>query len=230
MLAAHPGHRVEHAPAVAVELGEGVQIDVTVVHTHVPAEDRRVQPDVAVGQLHPLRASRGAGGVVDGGRRVLVALPGLGLDVELHEDRIALGADRPLHLALDVGHRRFEFGVDEQDPSPAVLDDVLDLLGDESEVDRHQDATRARHTEQGGEQPGGVVRHHRDAFALSYSEGVEPGRHRLGAAGHLAVRDRAPRFGRLIGFVDDRHAIGVEQLGAADEIVDGQRNLHGCAD
>ena len=59
-------------------------------------------------------------------------------------------------------------------------------------------------------------------------ERVEPGGHRPGPLGHLAVGDRAPRLGRLVGLVDDAVAVGVEQLGAAEEVVDGQRNLHGA--
>ena len=39
VLAAHPGDRVEHAPAVAVELRKGVQVDVAVV-------DASCQPNV----------------------------------------------------------------------------------------------------------------------------------------------------------------------------------------
>ena len=62
---AHGGHRVGHAPAVAVEHGQGVQQRVAVAHGGVPAEDRGVEPAVPVGELHPLRAGRGARGVVD---------------------------------------------------------------------------------------------------------------------------------------------------------------------
>ncbi len=58
------------------------------------------------------------------------------------EDGVGLGADDQLVLALDVGHRVGELGVDEQDPGAGVGDDVLHLLGDESEVDRHEDAAR----------------------------------------------------------------------------------------
>src|SRR3546814_1735537 len=50
----------------------GVQVGVAVGHTGVPAEDRRVGPQVAMRHLHALRARRGAGRVVDGGGGVLV--------------------------------------------------------------------------------------------------------------------------------------------------------------
>src|SRR4029079_17444411 len=43
---------------------------------------------------------------------------------------------------------------------------------------------------------------------------------------HLGVGDRAPRLRRLIGLVDDPDAVRVEQLGATEEVVDRERNLH----
>ena len=57
VLAAHPGDGVEHPPAVAVELRERVQVHVAVADAHVPAERRGVEPDVAMGELHALRAA-----------------------------------------------------------------------------------------------------------------------------------------------------------------------------
>ena len=45
--------------------------------------------------------------------------------------------------------------------------------------------------------------------------------------GHFAIRDRAPRRRGLVGFVDDGRAIGIDEFGAAEEVVDGERNLHG---
>ena len=130
-------------------------------------------------------------------------------------------------LALDVGERLGEFGIDEQHPRAGVLDDVADLLGDEPEVDRHEHAARTRHAEQRGEQAGRVLADHRHPFAGADAERVEPGRHRPGPRGHLAIRDRSPRLGRLIRLVDDRRPIGIDQFGAAEEVVDGERNLHG---
>ena len=77
VLGAHPGDGVEHAPPVAVELRERVQVHVAVVDAHVPAEHRGVEPDVAVRQLDALGAGRRARRVVDGGGGVLVAFPRL---------------------------------------------------------------------------------------------------------------------------------------------------------
>ena len=49
---AHARDGVQHAPSVAVELGERVQVRVTIAHAHVPPEDRGVEPQIAVGQVH----------------------------------------------------------------------------------------------------------------------------------------------------------------------------------
>ena len=227
VLGAHPGDGIEHAPPVAVELGERVQVHVTIAHAHVPAEDAGVQPQVAMRELHAFRARGGAGGVVDRGRGVLVGLPRLRFHAESHHRRVGVGADDQLVLALDVGHRVGQLGIDQQHPRPGMGDDVLDLLGDESEVDRHEHPTRPGDPEQRREQPGRVVADHRHPFADADAQRVEPSGHRPCPFRHLAVRDRAPRLRRLIRFVDDRDPVGVDELGSPQEVVDGQCHLHG---
>jgi hypothetical protein len=72
---AHAREREGHAPAVAVEHRQGVEVDVAVVDAGVPAEGGGVQPQVAVRQLHALGPRGGAAGVVDRGGRVLVGGP-----------------------------------------------------------------------------------------------------------------------------------------------------------
>ena len=69
---AHRGERVWHAPAVAVERGQRVQIDVAIADTDVPAERHRVEPAAAMRELHALGPRGGAGGVVDRDGRGLV--------------------------------------------------------------------------------------------------------------------------------------------------------------
>jgi hypothetical protein len=192
VLAAHPGDRVVHPPAVAVELREGVQVHVAVAHADVPAERGRVEPDVAVRQLHPLGPRRRPRRVVDGGRGVLVGVPWPRLHPVAHQRGVGLGADHELALALDGLHGVLELGVDEQDAGPGVLDDVADLVGHQTEVDRHEDPPGTGHAVQGRQQPGRVVAEHRDPLADADAELVEPGGDRPGPPGHLAVVDRAP--------------------------------------
>ena len=107
-----------------------------------------------------------------------------------------------------------------------MLDDVGDLLGDEAEVDRDEDAPRAGDAEQRRDQASGVVTDDGDPLAGADPQGVESGGDRPGPAGHLGVRQRAPRRRRLIRLVDDADPIRVEQLGPAQEVVDGQRDMH----
>ena len=73
--AAHPGHRVGHAPPVAVEHGQRVQEDVAIADAGVPPEGHRVEPAVALRQLHAFGAGGGARGVVDRAGRLLVGRP-----------------------------------------------------------------------------------------------------------------------------------------------------------
>ena len=83
---AHGGGGVRHAPAVAVEHRQRVQVDVAVADAGLPAEGGGVEPQVAVGELHALGPGGGAARVVDGGGGVLVGLvPRLGLDAEAVE-------------------------------------------------------------------------------------------------------------------------------------------------
>ena len=54
-------------------------------------------------------------------------------------------------------------------------------------------------------------------------ERVEAGRLGASAPADLGVRRASPRRGRLIGLVDDADSVGIQLLGAAEEVVDGQR-------
>ena len=75
---AHPGDRVGHAPSVAVEHRERVEVHVAIGDAALPSERGRVDPDVAVRELHALGTRGRATRVVDGGGRVFVGLaPGL---------------------------------------------------------------------------------------------------------------------------------------------------------
>ena len=98
------GHRERHAPAVGVEHRQRVQVDVAVADPGVQAERHRVHPDVAVGDLHALRPGRGARGVVDGRRRVLVRLPRLRLRA-LERLEVVVLAEHERALAVDVLER-----------------------------------------------------------------------------------------------------------------------------
>ena len=58
------------------------------------------------------------------------------------------------------------------------------------------------------------------------AQGVEPGGLGPGPLGHLAIGERAPGRGRLVGLVDHADAVRVDQLGPSEEVGDGQRYLH----
>ena len=107
-------------------------------------------------------------------------------------------------LALDVGHRLVELRIDHQDAGAGVVDDVLHLLGDEPEVDRHEHPPAAADTEQRGQQASRVVADDGDPLADADAHRVERRGLGSGPRGHLGVRDGAPRLGRLHRLVDDR--------------------------
>ncbi|CAB4595451.1 unannotated protein [freshwater metagenome] len=190
--AAHSSDGVDHAPTVAMELGERVQVHVAVVHAHLPAEGGRVQPQVAMGQLHTLGARGGAAGVVDGGGGVLVGGPCCRFHSESHQRVVGLLTDDELVLALHGAHGLFQFRIHQQHSRPAVLHDVLHFLGHQTEVDRHEDASRPGHTEETGEQACRVVRHHGHALAHTDAQFVEARRLGAGSLGHLPVGEGSP--------------------------------------
>ena len=139
-----------HAPAVAVEHGQGVQERVAVAHGGVPSEHRGVEPAVPVGELHPLGARRRPRGVVDRAGGGLVGLPvrrpgagGCGRE----QLGVLVAVEHHPHLGRHARQGVVDLGVDEQDRGPRVLDDVADLLGVETEVHGHEHAPEAAHPE-----------------------------------------------------------------------------------
>ena len=126
---AHARQPERHAPTVAVEHGQGVQVDVAVVHRRLPAEHGGVDPEVAMGHLHALGAGGGAAGVVDGrGRFFVGVVPGFGgAGVGGPQQGVRLGAEDVAVLAVDVRQGLVELGIQQQHRRPGVLDDVADL-------------------------------------------------------------------------------------------------------
>jgi hypothetical protein len=224
---AHGGCRIRHAPAVAVEHRQRVQVDVAVRHRGLPAERRGVDPQVPVGELHALGAGRGARGVVDRGGGILVPVPLAGLGAVAEQLGVGLVPEHHRALGLDALQRLLQLGVDQQQLRPAVADDVLDLLGVQPEVDRHQDPAPTGHTEEARQQPRRVVAHDGDPLAGPEAERVEPGGLRPCPLVELGIGQRAPRRRRLDRLVDDRGAPRVDLERPVDVVADRQRNSHG---
>ena len=149
------GERV--APAVGVEHRERVQVDVAVRDRSLPAEDRGVEPVVAVRQLHTLGPRSGSGGVVDGGGGVLlvdrIGVPRLGVG-GLAPDLVVVIAEDELVRAVDLVDQVRQVRIDHQHLGAGVLDDVADLGDAEAEVDRDQDAAPPGDAEEGTQHAG----------------------------------------------------------------------------
>ena len=230
VLAAHPGDRVQHPPAVAVELGERVQIRVAIADAHLPPEHGGVEPDVAVGELNALGARRRAGRVVDRGRRVLVALPRLAV-----RRRSASAPRRSRRRSTIVRSHSTPASASASSGSTSRsrAPECSTMYLTSSATRRKLIGTRIRPGPRDTEQ-----RRRADAPSCATPSPpvrpaaipscVEAGRDRPCPLGHVAVRDRTPRLGGLVRLVDDGRAVGVEQLGPAEEVVDRQRNLHGA--
>jgi hypothetical protein len=222
----HAGRCICHSPTVAMKLRQGVQVHIAIVHPEMPTERGRVDPEIAMGQLHPLRTGSGATGVVDRRRGVLVGLPDLRLGFESHQFVVRYGADDQRALTAHTCERLGEVGVDEQDPSAGVVDDVLDLFGDETEVDRHQDPTRSADPVEGCQQSCRVVADHGHPLAGSDPGCVQPCGDCTRSAAHLAIGHRTPTRRWLIRLVDHTDPVRVDLLRTPKKIVDCQCNLH----
>jgi hypothetical protein len=189
----HARDRVDHAPPIAMELGQSVQIHVAVVHAHLPSERRRVDPQIAVRQLHAFRPGGCSAGVVDRRSRIFVGCPRPGFDAELVQRLVGFGADDETMTRRHPSERFVEFRVDEQHLGAAVFDDVLHLFGHEAEVHGYENATRPAHAEERRIEASGIVADHRHARSLGNAERIETCGLRTGTLRDLAIRQRRPR-------------------------------------
>ena len=228
VLAAHASHRVRHAPAVAVEHGQGVEVDVPVVHTRLPSEHGGVQPQVPVGHLDALRAGRGAACVVDGGGGVLVWGPWSRFD-PLEEQRVRLVAGQQAVLHLYVTQVGFQLWVHEKNFGSRVVHDVLDLFGVEAEVDRHPDPSEGTRSIEEHQHSCRVVADHGHPRSDVEAHGVQARGHGPCQLGGPCVGEVGECRGNLVGLVDDGDPVSVDDLGPTQVVGNGQRDFHGAA-
>ena len=221
----HCGHDIGHAPTVAVEHRQRVQVDVAVADPGVPAEGGCVDPQVPMGHLHALGPGSGAAGVVDrrGGR--LVGGPGDRLAADPVQ-RIALGSGDEAVLHRNVSECRFELWVDDQNISPAVLDDVGDFGPAEAEVDGHGDPAEGAGAEEVDEHPRSVVRDHCHPGPEADPEMVETRGQPGGEFLETPVGQLAQRWRCLVRFVDDPDPVAVDERGPAQMISNCERYFH----
>ncbi len=204
-----------------------MQVDVAVGDPDVPPERHRVEPAAPVGELHALGPGGGAGGVVDGDGRVLVGHPEAGARVAaLEQPGVARRAQDDPVLDRDRAQGLLQLGIDEGHGRARMLDDVADLLRVEPEVHRHQDAAEHAHPEEAHQEARRVRRDDRDPLALAHPQLVEGDGQAPAHRGEPSVGDAAEPAAGRIGLVDDGFTLAVDQLGAVEEIGQGQGNDH----
>ena len=106
-----------------------------------------------------------------------------------------------------------------------MFDDVGDFVGDESEINRHQNASRPAHTKETGEQSRRVLTDDRHARALRDTDFVQAGCLGPSESRHLQIRLRSPRLGWLVWLINEGDAIWIDLLGPTQMINDGQWNF-----
>ena len=65
MGATHCSYCVHHAPTVAMELRQRMQVHIAIVYSHVPTKGCGVQPNVAMSKLNTLWPRSRPAGVID---------------------------------------------------------------------------------------------------------------------------------------------------------------------
>ena len=125
------------------------------------------------------------------------------------------------HLRKDVVVLR----VDEEHISAGVLDDVGDLGGVQTEIDRHEHPTRSAHPEERHEKPRRVRAHDRHSPAHRYCEIVERCRHAGRPLAELAVR-HGTETTRYTWLVHNPDAVRVDVGRSFEEVRDREGNLH----
>ena len=232
MLAAHAGDGIGLSPTVAVEHRKGVDVDVAVTDRRVPPERHRIRPGVAMGDLHALGARRGSGRVVDGGAGVLVGFPrgrlGLISTQRCEERSVGDTVERDEVFDLDVLHHVVLFRIDQEHPRPRVLHDVGDLLGVETEVDRHENTSVARRPPERKQELRRVRTDDRHPVSHTDAHVLQAARHASHARPHLGVGQCAERADHS-RFVDDPDAIAVDSHGPVEKVSNSERNLHGIS-
>jgi len=206
------GDGPREAPAVAVEHRQRPQVHRIGAQPGVDHFAQRVQVGAAVGVLHPLWPARGAGGVVDRDRLLLVLQPARRPGRRHAGQQLLVGiAGADGVRAADHGdasqvQRRGQFlqaGVEQQVACAAVLEDVTDLGAGQAVVDRDQNPARRRHTEMGLKHRRRVEQQRRNAISLA-----KPGRPERVGQPPRALRE----FG--VGIpppaVDDRDLVRVQ--------------------
>src|SRR6266542_948047 len=222
--------RIRHAPAIAVEGRQGMEVDVAVGHAEMPPERHGIEPEVAVGELHPLGPRGGARRVVDGDGGILVRHLHTGLRALAEEELlVGGGSENEAMLHRDLAQRLVELGIHEQDGRAGVLDDVADLLRVQAEVDGHEGAPEHAHAEEAHEEARGIGRHDGHAIVLAHPQIVEARRETPGHLRELTVAEAPEAAPGRIGLVDHRLAVAVDQLGAVEEVTQGERYDHGRA-
>ena len=177
MSSADRGYRPREAPAVAVEHRQRPQVHRLGRHPGGDHLAERVEIRAAICVLDTLWLARGARGVVDRDRLLLVLEPAL---------RLRVGARNPgtarTHLVaatvsphritvtpdeLQRGEHRLELGVEQQEARTAVSEDVPDLGARKPVVDRDEDPAGRRDTEMGLEHRRRVEQQRRHSISLA---------------------------------------------------------------
>jgi len=224
---AHRRERVGHAPAVAVEGRQRVQVHVALRHRGVPAERDGVEPAAPVRELDALGPRRGAGRVVDRHGRVLVGDAALRPRVRPQEEPgVGVPAEHEAVLDAEVPQRGVEVRIHQEHRRARVLHDVADLLGVEPEVDRHQHASPRAHAEEAHQEARRVRRDDPDALALTDAEVVERRRQAAAHGGELPVGHPPEPAARRRRLVHHGLPVAVHELRALHEIEQGERNDH----
>ena len=228
------------APAIAVEHGQGPEIDRMVRHVPADGVGDRVQISAPVMIDHALGVARGAGGIVEGDRLpfVLGQVP-LEILVPFGHQAFVIGFAQgdvlmvgfgiddvdDQDIAVDQGegrfHRRREFRIGQQTLGLAVVEAKGDGLRVQAHVERIDDRPQHGHGEDGLIHLGRIRPHDGDRIQMADAP--------LGQGRGQFLRPRvglAP--GEALGAMDHRGMIGIHAGHPFQEGVGGQGGIIGA--
>ena len=224
------GHGPRERPAVGVEHWQCPEVGIGRRHRPVRQHSDGVHPRIAVRDHHAFRPRRRAAGVVDGEEIALTDVRPREFGARVGDERFVI---QPVETPAIECHEVPHAGEILPDPidglevirrgahhrRTAVLNQVAEVIGHQTEIDRHEDSAQLRHRIKRRQLRVRVRRDVRHSIALRDAHALQCGRPAIAAIEEVSIRPS------LLA-IHDAFAAGIQLPRAAHEFQGGQRSFH----